>query len=151
MGDAITAHHGTLIDAIGDGLFAVLGLGDARPNDCLAAIAAGLAMLQALDNLNPYLCQMYQKSFQIWIGVHYGLVIVVNMIISQHNRLAVMGDAVNVASRIENANKALGTQFLVSADVYQQVANQVQIGQQFTTGLKGKTDIYHLYEVIALR
>jgi len=150
MGDVITAHQGTIVDTIGDGLFAVFGLGDDRPNCCLDAIGAGVEMFQTLKRLNPYLCQMYQKTFHIRVGVHYGSVIVGNTVIGHHSRLAVIGDAVNVASRIESANKALGTHFLISADAYQQVATQVPIGQHFTTGLKGKSDIYHLYEVITL-
>ncbi len=151
MGEVINTHHGTIVDTIGDGLFAVFGLEIDRPNCCLDAIAAGLSMFQALENLNTYLCQMYQKTFQIRIGIHYGSVIVGNTVVNQYNRLAVIGDAVNVASRIEAANKAIGTHFLISADVYQQVATQIKIGQEFTTGLKGKSEIYQLYEVIDLK
>lgn len=151
MGEVISTHHGTIVDTIGDGLFAVFGVGTDRPNCCLDAIAAGLGMFQALESLNIYLCQMYQKTFQIRIGVHYGPVIVGNTVVNHHNRLAVIGDAVNVASRIESINKTIGTHFLVSDDVYQQVAAQINIGQKLTTGLKGKSEIYQLYEVVNLQ
>ncbi len=62
-----------------------------------------------------------------------------------------IGDAVNFASRIEQANKELGTQLLVSGQAYDEVRQQARAGREFAdTSLKGKSGRYKLYEIIGL-
>ncbi len=63
----------------------------------------------------------------------------------------VIGNTVNVASRIENANKEFKTQILASQELFETVQNQVQIGQTFTTQLRGQSRIHRLHEIVGFK
>ncbi len=93
---------------------------------------------------------MYGRTFGIRVGVNYGEVIWSRIGIQDMEKLAAIGDAVNLASRIEQANKQLGTHFLISEDAYREVAEEVCIKGVFEVPLKGKHGQYRLYEVTGL-
>ena len=61
-----------------------------------------------------------------------------------------IGDAVNVASRIEGANKDVGTSLLISETVYRQVKDHIRLGQKAKIRLRGKSGEHDLYEVCSL-
>jgi adenylate cyclase len=66
--------------------------------------------------------------------------------------MTAIGDAVNFASRIEQANKECGTQFLVSENVYAAVLHQVRIGREFANAsMKGKSGTYSLFEIVGVK
>ncbi|ALW86377.1 hypothetical protein AUC43_15555 [Hymenobacter sedentarius] len=147
MNEAIAAHHGYLVDYVGDGLLVVFGL--ERPAEAVAdALAAVQAMYQALDRLNPYLQQMYGRTFRVRAGLHYGPVVVGHVGEGASRKLAAIGDNVNLASRIESTNKELGTQFLVSEAVVQAAGSDLFIHRSCSRALKGKSGQYQLYEVL---
>jgi adenylate cyclase len=116
MSDVISQHHGYLVDYVGDGMLVIFGL--EQPERAVPdALAAVQGMFQALDRLNPYLEQMYGRTFRVRAGLHYGPVLVGHIGQGASRKLAAIGDNVNMASRIESTNKDLGTQFLVSEAV----------------------------------
>lgn len=112
---------------------------------------AGLAMLRKVEELGPYLEDLYHRSFQIRLGLHYEKVVAGNLGHPGHKIMTVIGDAVNFASCIENANKKAGTRFLISQDVYALVKNRVQVGKRAHVSLQGKSGKYRLFEVIGLK
>ena len=146
MSEVVVAHHGHIRDFIGDGVMVVLGV--SHPATAVAdALAAGREMLRSVARLNPYLEQMYQCSFQVRIGLHYGEAVIGHIGGAGFRKLATIGDTVNVAARIESANKEFGTHFLVSEAVVQAAGPALRIRQEFLAALKGKTGLYRLYEV----
>ncbi len=146
MGKVIDTHRGKISDYVGDGIMALFGL--TNPKTAVSdAVQAGLEMFKVLPQLNQYLEQTYHKQFQIRIGIHYGRVVVGNVGLENMSKLAAVGDAVNMASRIENVNKELGTSFLLSECAYKQVADTVSVSREFTTTLRGKKGEYRLFEV----
>jgi adenylate cyclase len=146
MSGVVHTHRGCVSDYIGDGLMAVFGL--ASPETAAAdAVAAGRAMLRAVERLNPYFRTMYGRGLRIRLGVHYGEVVVGHIGGPALRKLATIGDAVNVASRIEAANKDWGTSFLVSQAVVDEVGDALLVRQGFLTPLKGKRGLHRLYEV----
>jgi len=150
MGKVITCHGGCISDYIGDGIMALFGL-ENPAEAALRAVKAGVAMLATVEKLNPYLEMMYKKSFQIRIGVHYGEAVVGTIGIANIKKLAAIGDAVNFASRIEAANKEMGTKFLISEDTYHQARDHVRANRCcIHVTLRGKSGEYVLYEVIGL-
>ncbi|GAB3572104.1 adenylate/guanylate cyclase domain-containing protein [Hymenobacter daeguensis] len=147
MSDVISQHHGYIVDYVGDGLLVLFGL--EQPARAVPdALAAVQAMFQAVGRLNPYLEQMYGRGFRVRAGLHYGPVVVGHIGQGASRKLAAIGDNVNLASRIESANKELGTQFLVSEAVVQAAGPGLLTHRNCQRSLKGKTGRYQLYEVL---
>lgn len=146
MSEVVAAHHGHISDYIGDGLMAVFGL-EREATAAADAVAAAQGMLQALERLNPYLRTMYGRGFRVRIGVHLGDVVVGHIGGGGRPKLATIGDAVNVAARIEAANKDFGTSLLVSQAVADELGDALVIRQRFLAPLKGKKGLHHLFEV----
>jgi adenylate cyclase len=134
---------------MGDGFMALFEADD--PNEgTLRAVKAGLELIDAVQELKPYLEELYNKSFKIRVGLHYGQVVAGKLGSPGNKRMTVIGDTVNLASRIEAANKQAGTQFLISEDTYALVKAQVKVGQCVRLTLPGKSGEYNLYEVVGL-
>ena len=145
----IIAQHGGQVDSyMGDGFMALFESED--PTEGLRAVGAGLALLTAVDNFGPYLEQLFKRKFHIRVGLHFGQVVAGNLGVPGNKKMTVIGDAVNLASRIETANKQAGTRFLISADTYDLVKNYVQVGRALRVTLPGKSGEYSLYEVTGL-
>ncbi len=68
-------------------------------------------MIEAVQKLGPYLQELYQESFEIRIGLHYGQVVAGTWGAPGNQKMTVIGAAVNLASRIEAANKRVGIRF----------------------------------------
>ncbi len=149
VGEVIGRHGGHIDTYMGDGFMALFEA-DNPTKGALHAIEAGLEMLEAVKRLKPYLQVLYQRSFQIRIGLHYGQVVAGTLGALGNKKMTVIGDAVNLASRIEAANKKAGTQFLISEDTYALVKNRVRVGRCTRLTLPGKSGKYSLYEVIGL-
>lgn len=150
MGRIINDRGGYIDNYMGDGLLALFGLGD-EPEPALRAVQAGLEMIRAAGEFEPYLKAIYSTSgFSIRVGIHFGDVVVGAIGSASRKRITAIGDAVNVASRIEEANKASGTHLLISEAVYAQVKDRVVIGRTFRTELRGKSGQFNLYEVTGL-
>jgi adenylate cyclase len=149
MAEVIQSHDGHISDYVGDGLMALFGI-DGDDDHAAHAVRAGLGMFEALDELNPYLQTMYGREFNIRVGVHVGEVVVGTIGIAPMEKLAAMGDPVNFASRIEAANKKVGTRFLVSEDTVGQLDGSIQVGRSFELPIKGKSGTHTLYEVVGL-
>ncbi len=148
-GKVIARHGGTINNYMGDGFMALFEA-DEPSEGALRAVKAGLGLLDAVQNLKPYLEELYTKSFQIRVGLHYGQVVAGKVGSTGQKKVTVIGDSVNLASRVESANKEAGTQFLISEDTYALVKDLVRLGRQVRLKLPGKSGKYNLYEVVGL-
>lgn len=149
MGVVITRNSGQIDNYMGDGLMALFGM-ENESGAALQAVKAGLEMIAATEHLKPYLEAIYARSFQIGVGVHYGEVVVGAIGAQSLRRVTAIGDAVNLASRIEAANKQAGTRLLISEETYNEVKDQVVIGKTIRATLPGKKGEYALFEVTGL-
>ncbi len=139
MGDAVLDHGGIIDKYIGDGMMALFGVDGGPPRAvCLAAVRAGLRMLEKLAEFNGYLRQHFGVAFTTRIGIHYGNVVVGQMGHPRKSQFTAIGDAVNMASRIESAVKGTGANLLVSEAVFENIQDAVQIGVETIAALKGK-------------
>jgi len=146
----IIAEHGGRIDTyMGDGFMALFEC-ENPGRDSLKAVRAGLDLLAAVAKFQPYLQELFQQSFQVRLGLHFGQVVAGRLGVPGNKKLTVIGDAVNFASRIETANKQAGTQFLISEDTYSLVRDRVRVGRAIRVPLPGKSGEYSLYEVTGL-
>jgi len=152
MGEVILVNHGYIDKYMGDGLMALFGIDGADPRaDCLHAVTAALQMETALERVNCYLQQNFGEKFEIGVGVHFGEVVLGNIGHRDKAMFTAIGDAVNLASRIEGQSKMIDSSVLVSECMYAHIHGQVRIGQTLNTGLKGKSGDYRLYEILALK
>jgi adenylate cyclase len=149
VGAVIGRHGGVINNYMGDGFMALFET-DEPTEGALRGVKAGLELIEAIQQLKPYLLELYNKNFQIRVGLHYGQVVAGKLGSPGNKKMTVIGDAVNFASRIEAANKQAGTQFLISADTYALVREQVRIGRCVRLSLPGKSGEYDLYEVVGI-
>ncbi|CAN7757944.1 adenylate/guanylate cyclase domain-containing protein [Variovorax sp. LjRoot290] len=114
MDAAIRAHGGLVLQFIGDEIEAVFGapIEDVRHAD--AAVAAAREMGQRLDAWNSVRRSACKTELRHGIGIHTGTVIAGNIGSTERMSYALVGDAVNLASRIQALNKDFGTHMLVS-------------------------------------
>ncbi len=149
VGKVIGRHGGNINNYMGDGFMALFEADDPSEG-ALRAVKAGLELIDAVQKLKPYLEDLYNNSFQIRVGLHYGQVVAGLVGTPGNKKVTVIGDAVNFASRVETANKQAGTQFLISEDTYALVQDQVRLGRQVRLTLPGKSGEYNLYEIVGL-
>jgi adenylate cyclase len=149
MDHIIERNDGYVDNHMGDGIMALFGTENTQ-KVALKAVKAGLEMLEAANQLRPYIEKLYTWDFQIGIGIHYGEA-VVGALGAINKKYTAIGDAVNFASRVESANKDSGTNLLISGDTYAEVQNFVVCNRRFELMLKGKQGVHALYEVIGLK
>jgi adenylate cyclase len=150
VGEVIARHGGIINNYMGDGFMALFETDDPTEG-ALRAVKAGLELIDTIQELKPYLLELYNKNFQVRVGLHYGQVVAGKLGSPGNKKMTVIGDAVNFASRIEAANKQAGTQFLISADTYALVRENVRIGKCIFVTLPGKSGEYELYEVVGIQ
>jgi adenylate cyclase len=150
MGEIVLKNQGSIDKYIGDGMMAIFGLeSDNATETCLNAVRAAQQMNQQLQRDNAYLKQYFDVEFQIGIGIHFGEAVIGEMGHPEKMNFTAIGDSVNLASRIESANKECQTSILISQETYQQVKDLVSIGREFQAQIKGKSGSYKLYEVLS--
>lgn len=150
VGDRIHRNGGFISDYVGDGILALFGM-EGEPEPARGAVQAALEMFAAVEEMNPWLEQMYGRRFDIRVGVHVGTVVVGTIGLPPLVKVAAIGDPVNVASRIESTNKELGTRFLASAAVVEEVGEELELGPSCDVTLKGHTGVHRIHEVAGLR
>jgi len=147
----IESYGGYVDNYMGDGLMALFGHDDA-PDAAFRAVSAALTMLEEVKKRSRHFEELYGASVRIGIGIHHGNVVVGTIGAGERQRMTVIGDAVNFASRIESANKKYGTELLTSNEVHRRIANRIIVGRQIEHAvIEGKTGEHVLYEVKALR
>ncbi|MBE9094435.1 adenylate/guanylate cyclase domain-containing protein [Tychonema sp. LEGE 07203] len=149
MGFVINKNGGMINNYMGDGFMALFGLENPE-KAAEQAVRAGVEMLEELDKLNPYFETLYRHRLRIGIGIHCGLAVVGNLGASNSQTVTAIGDAVNFASRIEAANKQVGTSLLISEETYQEVKELAIVNQCVLVEIPGKSGEYPLYEVVGM-
>ncbi len=117
MGRAIEENGGRLDKFIGDGIMALFGIEAGSNAGCRQALAAAAEMSRVLQDLNAALEHDLDQPLRIGVGVHVGPVIVGEMGYSRVTSITAIGDAVNVASRLEPMTKEFAAEVIVSTDV----------------------------------
>lgn len=147
MNRVVEAHHGVISDVAGDGMLVLFGACGKAEGQVMDAIRTVRAMHQEMIDFNAYLERMYQRGFGLRAGIHYGSAIVGNFSTGPMSKVAAIGDTVNLASRIEQANKRFGSHLLISQSAYEQVKGEVEVTDSHSCELKGKSGLYTLYEL----
>ncbi|MBI2624606.1 adenylate/guanylate cyclase domain-containing protein [Candidatus Parcubacteria bacterium] len=148
MSAAIMAEGGVLDKYIGDAVMAFWGAPIEQRDHASRAVKAALAMQQALREFNAELDREGLPQIAIGIGINTGEVIVGNMGSDQRFDYTVIGDAVNLASRLEGLNKVYGTTALVSGETAAAWADSgVTYREVDRVAVKGKAQAVPIFEV----
>jgi adenylate cyclase len=124
METAIFAHGGTLDKYMGDGLMATFGTPDPGARDATDALLAARHMLAELDTLNRARAAEGDPAIRLSIGIHYGPVVQGDIGGGHRLEFTVLGDTVNVASRLEAMTRELHTPLAISGDVVDQLRRE---------------------------
>ncbi|MDX2255138.1 MAG: adenylate/guanylate cyclase domain-containing protein [Pseudanabaenaceae cyanobacterium bins.39] len=153
MVDAILACQGTIDKFIGDAIMAEFGSPVSRGEkaDAMNAINAALNMRAALIELRKYWQSENQIPFSNGIGINYGEVTVGNIGSARRLEYAVIGDTVNVASRVEGMTKDLGTDIVITEALYTIVKDEIEVVDFGEHTLKGRVGSVRLYGLIGLK
>jgi class 3 adenylate cyclase len=116
MVKAIRDEGGVVDKYIGDSIMAVFGAPTPHPDDAARAIRAAAALQTALAALNASRTRAGKKPIAHGVGVHFGEVVAGNIGTAERSQYTVIGDAVNVAARLESATKEHGVDVLVSSE-----------------------------------
>ncbi len=112
---AVAEHHGIVNKFLGDGFMAVFGVAESGPEACADAMAAGL---EAIARVQQLVSAGRIPPTRIGVGLHAGPAVVGNIGSTHRKEYTVIGDVVNVASRVEALNRELGSQMLVTEEVW---------------------------------
>ncbi len=125
MEKTVFDHGGTLDKFLGDGIMATFGTPDPRPEDAANALKCAEAMLHEIDRWNQQRLDRDQTPIQLSIGVHRGEVVLGDIGSERRLEFATLGDAVNVASRLEALTRELNVRLIVS-DAAKQSADDIR-------------------------
>jgi class 3 adenylate cyclase/HAMP domain-containing protein len=152
MAKPIYDRHGIVDKHIGDAIMAVFGAPEKQENDALAAVLAALDMLDALVVFNEVQRSRNRPPFKIGIGIHYGPVIVGNIGSEYKMDYTVMGDRVNLASRLEGLSKVYHEPLIISDSIQRRVRSGFAcrlLGRASVKGRREATGIYTLKRELA--
>ena len=148
MSEIVMKHNGMIDKYIGDALMAFYNAPVDVKEHAADACRSALEMLTTLERLNVELVKDGLPPIEIGIGINTAEVVVGNMGSEKRFNYTVVGDGVNLASRVEGLNKTLGTKILITA------ATKAQIGETFLTrplemtAVRGKEEAVKLYELL---
>jgi len=145
MAKAIYARHGIVDKHIGDAIMAVFGAPEKQENDALAAVLAALDMLDELAVFNVSQRKIGRPALRIGIGLHYGPVIVGNIGSDYKMDYTVMGDRVNLASRLEGLTKLYHEPLVVSDSIQRRVRAEFPARLLDRVSVKGRKESTGLY------
>lgn len=147
---AVMGEGGVVDKYIGDAIMAVFGAPVPKPNDPVNAVRAAVKMRDALVHLNARLKSRGLPELQAGIGLHTGVVVAGNIGSEQRMEYTVIGDAVNLASRLESATKELQAPILISQETYKKVQGHVKVREVQQIQVKGRAQPVTPYEVLGL-
>ncbi len=148
MVDVISDHHGILDKFIGDAIMAVFGAPLPSEHDADNAVTAAVEMLRALDRLNDQRAVVNKPKIRIGIGLNTGEVLSGNIGSSKRMDYTVIGDAVNLAARLESATKGYRAQLLISEFTASKIKRSHELREVDLLRVKGKQQPVRVYEVV---
>ena len=143
IGAAIGPHRGDILKFMGDGLLAVFALEETRAATCDRALDAAMAALAGTDALNEDLAREERAPLGFGIGLHWGEVEFGNIGTRDRLDFTVIGPAVNIASRLQELTKIVGTPILASADFAAAATRTLHgLGGRRVRGLSGGIEVF---------
>ena len=151
MVEAVFNHQGTLDKFIGDALMALFGAPLPLENHGWSAVESALDMRERLIHFNRSRRASNQPIINIGIGLSSGEVVSGNIGSRRKMEYTVIGDGVNLSSRLEGVTKQYGCDIVMSEHTYERCRDLVWVRELDLTRVKGKTKPVKIYELIGSR
>ena len=148
MVDCVNKTNGIVDKFIGDAIMATWGAALSKGNDAENAINASLLMRKFLIEFNLSRGTNEKPLILIGCGLNFGPVIAGQIGSEDRLEYTVIGDAVNLASRVESLNKAMGTDILITEDMYIRVPDIFDVVKMQKIKVKGKSEPQTIYAVL---
>ncbi|MBI3195261.1 MAG: adenylate/guanylate cyclase domain-containing protein [Ignavibacteriae bacterium] len=142
-------HDGTLDKFVGDAVMAIWGAPLPQRDHALRACKAALEMQEVIFEMNRRWKKEGKPELGARAGINTGDMIVGNMGGARRFDYTVIGDNVNLASRLESANKQYGSRIMIAERTYQLVASEVLVRELDSLVVKGKTQPVKVYELLS--
>ena len=146
----ITGYNGVINKFIGDAVMAIFGEPIQDLNHPQNAVKCACAMLKKVDELRDKWLFEGKPKIEIGIGINTGEAFVGNIGSEKRLEYTVIGDTVNLASRIESYNKVYKTNLLISSSTYSYVSDIVDVIRIADVTIRGKAKKMDIYEVLRL-
>jgi adenylate cyclase len=148
---AMSRHEGRIATYMGDGFMAIFENAPGGDMPALRAVRAGLDLIDAVARWHSYLELAHGRALEVSVGVHHGPAVVGALGSGDSRIVTAVGDVVNTAARIEQANRAFGTALLVSDDVARALGDRLETAAQQPISLPGKKGHHVLHAVQEVR
>ena len=147
----ITAELGTVDKFIGDSVMAIWGAPTPVEDHAVRACRAAVAMTRELEKVNSLWSRQGKPTLGLRIGINSAEVLVGNIGSPDRLSYTVLGDGVNVASRLEGKNKELGTKICISDSTYELAKDYIVARPIRPVSVKGRTGEFMVYELLDMR
>ncbi len=148
MTDIVLRHEGYLNKYQGDAIIALYGIPITQDDHALRACYTALDMQQELKKLHEKWQQQNLPALKVRIGINSGPMVVGNIGGEKRFDYTAIGDSVNLASRLESANKMYGTDIIISEDTFRLVSEKLWVRELDFIRVKGKHKPVRIYEVL---
>lgn len=148
MDQAIRAHGGLVLQFIGDEIEAVFGAPLAAPDHAARAVRAAIEMRRRLRTWNAAREAAGKPALRHGIGIHTGTVLAGNIGGAERLSYALVGDPVNLASRIQGLTKDFKVDILISEATRERLDGSVMVEELPTVRVKGRAEDVNVYKVV---
>jgi len=149
MMDLLLAERATLDKFIGDAIMVYFGCPIRDPTHAAQACRAALAMQTRMVDLNRQWAAEGLPKLRMRVGINTGRAVAGNMGTDSIFNFTILGDCVNLASRLEGVNKEYGSLILIGEDTLEQVRGQFEVREIDWIRVKGKERPVAIYELVA--
>jgi adenylate cyclase len=151
MVGTVFQYNGTLDKFIGDSIMAVFGAPVECDNHAEQAVLAALEMKKLLETFNETRAEIKKELLDVGIGICTGDVIVGNLGSPERFEYTAIGDTVNLASRVEGANRYYGTYILINESTRNVLSDEIVCREIDQIRVKGRKKPVVIYEVVEIR
>jgi len=149
MTSIIMDHDGYVDKYVGDMIMAEWGVPFSTPDHALKACLAALAQTDFLARLRPELKERFEQEIHIRVGINTGMLTAGNVGSDQRFQYTVIGDAVNLAKRLEPLNKDYGTTIVIGHTTFVQARDAIEARLLDRVKVAGRSEEVLVYELLA--
>ena len=151
MEPIVSKYNGIINKFIGDAVMAVFGEPIQDENHSLNAVKCGYEMIKKVQELDKKWQMEGKPIINIGVGINTGEVFIGNIGSERRMEYTVIGDTVNLASRLESYNKTYKTQILISSSTYEAAKENIEVNQISDVEIRGKVQKMDIYEVLNIK